>query len=136
MKTLFLSLLLLCGLSAGCIPSVQGPAIDARALARGTVTALAEAWTVSVDVCLAVEKTPHQCAKILLPAHDALIAAASAVDTWDAAAKKNLPCLIFSIVQDINVAESLAADAGVHVPQAVDDALKLAAIFTPQCASR
>jgi hypothetical protein len=77
---------------------------------------------VAVDVCLEVE-VKASCAKALLPARDALLAAATAVDVWDDAAQKNFPCLIF------DVASALKPYAK---GQAFQDALALATFYRCQ----
>lgn len=104
-----------------CVPASSASGPDARGVARGAVVALADAWNVAADVCLAAQPK-ETCAKVLLPARDALLAAASAVDVWDDAAQKNLPCLIF------DVAEALKPFAQ---GQAFKDALALAQFY--QC---
>jgi hypothetical protein len=122
----------------GC-SGANSPQIDARALARGSVAALNDAWVAAGDICAAVataEKNDAlraQCQSILVPVYDSLHLAALAVDGWDATAQKNFPCLIKDIIMGLSQAKVLVEDTGAKLPQLVDDALALASSFAPQC---
>lgn len=134
MRLLAVVLALSCALFA-CTPA-SSP-IDARGLARGAVVTMTDAWNVASTICLdqeVVGKLPDgTCAKNLLPARDAILAAADAVDTWDAAAQGNFACLIFAAFKDVDATRVLLTDLGVQVPQLVTDGLALAKAFVPQC---
>lgn len=136
MNRILLAIIASVGLTA-CASNT--PQLDPRAIARGTVETLEAAWIATAQACIEVSKTQQspstlqQCEKVLTPARDSLIAAAEAVDAWDARAQGNFPCLIQDAVSGLTSIRNLVADTGVKLPQVVDDGLALAAMFLPQC---
>lgn len=118
---------------AGC--HANSPSIDPRALARGAVSTLEDAWIVAAQSCVESSDTTvvSACKVGLLPARQALLAAASAVDGWTDADQKNFPCLMADAEAGLKETVQVLGAFGVQLPQVVSDAFALAGAFTPQC---
>lgn len=136
------ALVALCLGLAGCSGGgATQPTVDPRAVARGTVETLESAWMVTAKSCMAVagatdnQTTADDCKTYLVPARDAIVAAANAVDAWTAADQGNFPCLIKSAVDGLQNAKAIATLAG-PLPQLVNDGFALANMYTPQCVAQ
>lgn len=127
--------LVLCGCGGA-----NSPGANTRAMARGTVETLKTVWVDMAKACLSTSDQPtiKSCAVVLDPARGALIAAGDAVNTWDAAALSNFPCLLQTVVADVNdvagiLTQARALDSA--TAQELADAVALADAFLPQCSS-
>lgn len=138
------ALALVCLLAlAGCpnpanAPGLPPDASAAQVSADEALQAMAQAWNASAAVCLNAEGSgalsKGSCASVLLPAHDALMAAASAVDAWNAGSQGNFACAVAGVVAGLVDVSQLLADAKVAVPSEVTAALDLAKAFAGLCA--
>lgn len=100
MKRLLLGVVLLAMVACKPAASAPNPLADPRAIARQVVDDLVLVWKVAADTCLA-SADPAPCSKILLPAADALHAAAVAVDVWDATAQHSWICAAKTAAEEI-----------------------------------
>lgn len=122
--------------STGCggAPAAS-PSVDPRAIANATTSLLEKAWTASGEACLDAANAAHddtirqKCEPPLTKTRLALLSAQSAVDTWDAAAQKNFPCLIGAVIEDFTAYTALGGPA----PQALVDGISLARSYAGQC---
>lgn len=130
-------LIVVVGSTSACAPAAS-PTVDARALARASVSLLVDAWVASAQGCLDVAETEQSdapraaCEKVLTPARQALIAASDGIDLWTAADQRNFPCLVTAAAA--SVAQVPAAVPGVKLPQIVSDGLSLAQTYAGKCA--
>lgn len=129
---LFAALLMACG-SATPAPSVPTPA-QARAEARGAVETAEAAWLLAANACVdaaALSGKPQlatDCGTVLLPARDALIAAAGDVDAWEVGAGLPTPAAAVACeLAAVSVALEAVSGLGVKLPSVVTDSQTLAA---------
>ena len=95
-------------------------------------------WVDMAKACMGTGDQPtiSACANVLDPARGALIVAGDAVNTWDAAAQASFPCVLQTVVADVNDAASILQKAKVldtQTAQELADAVSLASAFLPQC---
>lgn len=124
---LFASSLVLSGCAGGLQPREQ---------ARAAVLMIGEATTRADEACAKVgavtknEAALKTCADSYDTARASLEGAEAFVDAWDAVTAKKLGCVIDSAVRALSSISSAASAAGATVPSIVDDAIRLASIFT------
>lgn len=122
---------------AACTPAQNPP--DPKLIARGTVETLETAWTATAQACINVSTAQQdptikaQCAQVLTPARDALIAAGYAVDGWTSSDQQDFPCLIANVLAALQNVGALVTHAGVTLPPVVNDALAMAGQFAGAC---
>lgn len=122
-----------------CAPAAAPAGPTARAIARSSVLVAEAAWDSTAEVCMTVATDKHDdsvrvaCAKVMLPAHEVIVAAAEAVDAWTAADASNFPCLMKDVVASLNSILGAANGLGLTIPPALQDALSLGEAFVPQC---
>ena len=93
-------------------------------IAQASVKLLADAWKGTADACVAAgESARKACQPVLDKAKPAIIAAANAVDAWDAVSQQNWPCLARSAVNILQQAMTLVPS--LVLPDIVNSALGL-----------
>jgi len=129
---------ILSAVACGCKGSAT-PTQTPQAIASESVIALAGAWALASDGCLAAaeaqqsEALRQQCAAVLVPLSDLIIDAATMVDAWTDADQANLPCVLFDVAAAFAPTSALLAKLGVAVPAEIAQGLTLAEAFIPQC---
>ena len=130
-----------CGLfgPGGAVPAPGLPpdASTAQIDADQVVTMLDAGWRYAGTACLAAETSgalaSGSCKKVLVPAENAIQAAAAAVDAWNAGASGNFPCLAVDALQMLVDVDALLQTAHVAVPNQLTLALGLADALVPAC---
>ena len=136
-----LALLLLVGVSSsacgGATPAAASP--KAQETAQAAVATAAAAWNLAANVCMGVAGVTdagvvnpalaHECAVVLQPTHDAIVAAGVASNVWDAASQNNFACLMGQIGYGL----SRAIQTLPPLPTSVADAAIVAQQFGAAC---
>jgi len=135
-----LPVLALALLLAGCA-GAQGPgaANPARDTARASVLLVAEGAKVADAICGQAAISAHAlelaktCADAYDVTRDALLAAQSSVDTWEAGGNRDFVCALGHGVRALAAMSGALTKAGVPIPAAVADALSLGAGLAGGC---
>jgi hypothetical protein len=117
-------------------PGLPPDASVAQVTADEILQAVDVAWNATASVCLLAEQggslAKGSCAKVLLPAEQAISAAASGVDAWSRASAGDFPCAIADAVASLQIVESMLLNAHIAVPSELMSAVSLAGDFA-QC---
>jgi len=145
-KRLFLGLVLcvsvaacsLFGLGSGAsAPGLPPDASAAQVNADEVVQGLADAWNAAVPVCLGAEKAgafpAGSCAKVLLPAHDALLAAGAGIDAWNQGQQGNFACAVGEVAVGLGDVAKLLESVNVAVPPPIPAGLAMAEGLAGYC---
>ena len=122
--------------ASGPPPGLPADASAAQVTADEILQAVDAAWNATASVCLLAEQggaiTKGSCAKVLLPAEQAISAAASGVDAWNKTSIGDFPCAIADAMASLQIVESMLLNAHIAVPTELMSAVSLAADFA-QC---
>lgn len=128
----------LCG-CGGAMPSAQS-SVQARASARAAVSLALDVFKATDQVCQDVyeeaqdKNVAKKCYAVLMPASEAMHAAANAVDSWSDVDQKNWPCLAADVEDSLMQVKALLPSLGLkEVPDMVTDALLVVKSSTPAC---
>lgn len=138
-----LALLLVVGVlvsaCGGSQTAAAASAANVQAAAKQAVATASEAWNAAAGACLAAAGVTdagasnpalaHECAVVLQPAHDAIVAAGVAANAWDSVAQNNYACLMAQVSDGLGLAIRLLPG----MPAAAGDARIVAAQFGATC---
>lgn len=117
-------------LSPAQAPGLPPDASSAQVTADEVLQGLTDAWNVATSVCLNAESqsllAAGSCAKVLLPAQKALLAAGQAIDAWNQGQSGNFPCAVADAVAGLVDVEGLLKEANVTIPTQIATGLSLA----------
>lgn len=107
----------------GCTPANTASAPSAQQDAANALKLVNDAWEASATACAAAEDqglvATGKCGPVFVPIYDSIVLAGNLVDTWDAAAQEQLPCLLKQIMTDLVSGEKVLTDAKLTIPPAV-----------------
>jgi hypothetical protein len=133
MKQFLFGLAVMLGLGA-CTPAATASA--PLAVAGAVVMTARDAWNAAAEGCVAAATATNNdllrqsCEKILDPAKDVILAAASAVDAGNAS---SIACAMADVAVAMAKVDQALASSGVTVPPLVSDVVSLAQGFAGGC---